>query len=387
MPARLLVASQYFLYYATLGIYLPYFNLYCYHLGFSGAQIGLLSGVRSVALVIFPLLWSALADRRDIRRPVYLGCLVASTVIWGLLLGTTDFRWMLITVGAYAVFFAPLIAFLEAFAMEALAQDKAAYGRLRAWGSLSFILVVLGLGGLMDRRGLGLVVPLILAGSAFQTLGALGLPRMAARPSRPAGSGLRHLAARRPAIFLVAGFLMLFSHGTYYGFFSIHLEALGLGRSFIGLSWAAAVVAEIAVMVNSQRLFQRFSLEAVIVASFGAAVTRWLLLAATREPLAILLSQALHAVTYGCFHMASILYMDRLTPEAHKTVGQAVNNAMSYGLGLLAGFLVNGLLYDRVGAGVLFVMSALAALLGGALFAMGRGDAPRDQSPGRGASR
>jgi PPP family 3-phenylpropionic acid transporter len=387
MPARILVASQFFLYYATLGVYLPYFNLYCYHLGFSGPQIGLLSGIRSVALVIFPLLWSGLADRYDVRRSVYLGCLLVSSGIWSLLLGITDFKLMLLTVGAYAVFFAPLIAFLEAFAMEALAQTKAAYGRLRAWGSLSFILVVLGLGGLMDRQGLGLVVPLILAGSALQTLGALGLPRMPARRSRPAGSGLRHLAARRPAIFLAAGFLMLFSHGTYYGFFSIHLEALGLGTAFIGLCWAAAVLAEIAVMVNSQRLFRRFSLEAVIVASFGAAVVRWLVLAATRDPLAILLSQSLHAVTYGCFHMASILYMDRLTPDSHKTVGQAVNNAMSYGLGLLVGFLVNGMLYERAGAAGLFGMSALAALLGGGLFALGRAETRRDQSPGRGASR
>jgi PPP family 3-phenylpropionic acid transporter len=391
MSPRLIVAAQYFLYFATLGVYLPFFNLYCYHLGFSGAQIGLLSGTRSVALIIFPLVWGGLADRYNARRPVFLGCLLASTLIWSLLLGIRDFQGMLLVVAAYAVFFAPLIAFMETLSLEVLGPAKAAYGRIRAWGSASFIAVVLGIGPLLERRGLALVVPLILAGAALQTAAALGLPRLGAGRPRPAGAGLGHLAARRPLVFLTCGFLMLFSHGTYYGFFSIHLETLGQGPGFIGLSWAVAVLAEIVVMVNSDRLFRRFSLESVLQTAFAAAVLRWLILAASATPGVILLSQSLHAATYGAFHMASILFMDRLAPETHKTVGQAVNNAVSYGLGLMVGFLVSGGFYDRLGPAGLFALSAGAALAGGALFAGLGGRAPGGgagaQSPGRGASR
>ena len=78
--------------------------------------------------------------------------------------------------------------------------------------------------------------------------------------------------------------------------------------------------------------------------------------------------QMLHAGTYGMFHMASILYMDRRSPEGAKTLGQSINNAMTYGLGLMAGFFISGILYERAGVQVSFLASALFALAGGGLF-------------------
>ncbi|MGD8954564.1 MAG: hypothetical protein PVI45_09340, partial [Desulfobacterales bacterium] len=66
--------------------------------------------------------------------------------------------------------------------------------------------------------------------------------------------------------------------------------------------------------------------------------------------------------------IASILCIDRLAPKQAKTVGQAVNNAVQYGLGLMVGFFLNGFLYERIGSAGLFMMSAGIALAGGALF-------------------
>jgi PPP family 3-phenylpropionic acid transporter len=169
-------------------------------------------------------------------------------------------------------------------------------------------------------------------------------------------------------IFLTCAFLMLVSHGTYYGFYSIHLENLGMDRTFIGFSWALASTAEILVMVRSARLFARFSLERVLFFSFIIAAVRWLILYTTASPGIILLSQVLHAITYGTFHMASILYIDRLTPDASKTMGQAVNNAVTYGLGLAVGFLFSGALYETLGAYNLFGISSLIALAAGSGF-------------------
>jgi PPP family 3-phenylpropionic acid transporter len=82
---------------------------------------------------------------------------------------------------------------------------------------------------------------------------------------------------------------------------------------------------------------------------------------------AILLTQVLHAFSYGTFHIASILYMDRLAPDEAKTVGQAVNNSITYGLGMMVGFLLNGYLYEQLGSYALFGISGLIALAGGVL--------------------
>ena len=121
-------------------------------------------------------------------------------------------------------------------------------------------------------------------------------------------------------------------------------------------------------MIKSDKIFDRFSLENVLFFSFLVAAARWMILFFAGSTVIILLSQILHAVTYGTFHMASILYIDRLAPGQAKTLGQAVNNALTYGLGLMVGFFINGYVYEITGSHTLFLMSALIALAGGMLF-------------------
>jgi len=369
-PLFVVIGPQYFLYFGVMGVFLPFFNLYCYHLGFSGFQIGVLSGIRSVALVVFPLLWGLVADRFHARRKIYIGCNLVSTLFWALLLFTADFGTMAVIIALYGMFYAPIISFLEAFTMDALGDDKQSYGRLRAYGSISFILTVLILGTVLDLAGVGIIVTLILAGSLVQAVAAFKIPDVQIKKRFSDRAGLRFFMRPRVLVFLTCAFLMLVSHGTYYGFYSIHLETLGLDKTFIGFSWALASTAEILVMVKSDRLFARFSLEKVLVFSFVVAALRWLILFTSASPVIILLSQVLHAVTYGTFHMASILYIDRLTPDASKTMGQAVNNAVTYGLGLVVGFLFSGILYERLGAYNLFGISSLIALAAGVGFCL-----------------
>ena len=367
----LFLRLQYFMYFGVLGVYLPFFNLYCYHLDFSGAQIGLLSGLRSATLVIFPFMWGMLADRFARRKSIYLFCNLMAALIWSTFLFTRAFTPMLLITGFYGIFYAPLISFLEAYSMDILGEDKKAYGRVRLWGSISFIIVVTALGPLIDRFGIALIVPIILVGAFCQTAGALKLPAMPA-PVKRREAHAPQMEWRRVAVFLFCGFLMLVSHGTYYGFFSIHLEQIGLPSTFIGIAWAVAVAAEITVMFYSSRLFEYVSLEKVLLFSFIMAALRWGLLYLFTAPAVILATQILHACTYGTFHMASIIYMDRLTPSGAKTFGQAANNAITYGLGLMVGFLLNGALFERLSTRHLFLTSAAVALMAGGLFMLGQ---------------
>ncbi|MBW1759212.1 MAG: MFS transporter, partial [Deltaproteobacteria bacterium] len=139
-PYRFILGSQYFLYFGVLGIFLPYFNLYCYHLGFSGFQIGGLSALRTSSTVLFSLIWGVMAERFRIRRPIYILCSFLSTAIWIFFLYTSDFWVMFVITLFYGIFYAPIISFLEAFTMDILGKEKRSYGRIRAWGSVNFIL-------------------------------------------------------------------------------------------------------------------------------------------------------------------------------------------------------------------------------------------------------
>jgi PPP family 3-phenylpropionic acid transporter len=350
-----------------MGIFLPYFNLYCYHLNFSGLQIGTLSAIRSVALIIFPLILGALADRFQIRRPIYIICNFTSTTIWFFFFYTTDFWAMLVITVFYGMFYAPIISFLEAFTMDILGTEKKSYGRIRGWGSMAFIMTVIVLGRIIDLYSIEIILIIIFAGSLAQAFISLKIPDIRIKKQVPFTLKAKALLKRRVTVFLFCAFLMLVSHGTYYGFFSIHLENLGYDNTFIGIAWALASIAEILVMIKSDSIFKRFTLENVLVFSFMVAAVRWFALFFATSPAVILFLQVFHAVTYGTFHVASILYIDSLTPDETKTLGQAVNNAVTYGLGLMVGFFINGYLFEMMGSFALFMISSLIALAGGVL--------------------
>jgi PPP family 3-phenylpropionic acid transporter len=366
--SKYFIGSQYFLYFGVLGIFLPYFNLYCYHIHFSGFQIGVLSAVRSIMMVAFSLIWGILADRFQARRSIYITCSFISMSIWALYFLTREFRLMLLITVVYGIFYAPIISFLEAFTMDVLGHEKKSYGRIRVWGSISFIIMVLLLGRIIDHYAVSIILGFIMVGSILQAGIAIKMPRIPVAKGKPSLAEAGGFFNKRVVIFLSCAFLMLFSHGAYYGFFSIHLENMGFSRTFIGVAWALASIAEILVMLKSNILFKRFSLETVLIFSFSVAVLRWLILFFADTASIIILSQLLHAMTYGTFHMASILYIDYLAPRKNKTLGQAVNNAVTYGLGLMAGFFLNGYLYEVTGSSTLFLISAGIALAGALLF-------------------
>jgi len=389
---KAILASQYFLYFSIMGIFLPYFNLYCYKLGFTGFQIGILSSARSVVMVLSPLLFGALADRFHARKHIYLTCHFLSAAIWSFYLITSDFIMMLIITACYTVFYSPIISFLEAFTIDILGNRKESYGRIRVWGTIAFIVTVSVLGKILDIYPIRIILPLILTGSVIHAIFAIKIPGIKPKNKNPflreAGALLKK---RQVLLFLLSAFLMLVSHGAYYGFFSIHLENLGYGRTFIGSAWAVASIAEILIMINSDRIFKRFSIDNVIILSFITAVARWLTLSAVKSPALILFSQTLHAATYGAFHVSSILYIDSMTSDETKTLGQSLNNAVTYGLGLMVGFFASGLIYEKAGSPALFALSSLIALSGGIIFMVfkyyGLENNPLTQSPFRGNRR
>ncbi|MFH1155790.1 MAG: MFS transporter [Pseudomonadota bacterium] len=367
IPKRHALGFQYFIYFGTLGIALPFFNLYLSHAGFTGLQIGLVSAVKTFGVMVFPVFWALAADRLQARRFLLILCTATSAVTWVPLQVYDSFPAVMAIMALHAVFFSPVIAFIEAFSMDILGSDRQRYGQFRVWGSLGFILVSSVLGKLLDRISTWSILPMILAGLVLQTLIALAMPSSGDGSRRPFSlSGIAEFFTAKISVFLTAAFLMLASHGAYYGFLSIHLEALGFSSGFIGMAWALASVAEVSVMLGSAFVLKRMSMKGVLVLSFVAATLRWILLFAATAPWLILVSQCLHALSYGAFHVASILAIETLSPPGSRTLGQAVNNSVTYGAGMMAGFLFAGLVYDTWGR-YLFLASAVMSLAGGIL--------------------
>ncbi|TWI75547.1 PPP family 3-phenylpropionic acid transporter [Desulfobotulus alkaliphilus] len=364
-----LFSGNYFFYFLVLGVYFPYFPLYCHYAGFSENQIGIITALKTFSAIFFPLIWAWIADRFHMHRSVFLLCHFSSFILWGFFFLTESFLMMLLIMLVYGLFHSPLIGFTEAFTVGFLGGKKSGYGNIRLWGSVGFIIAVWGCGIALDFLSPSIVLWLVFSGSLAGAWLAVYTPVKKNSNVRIYKKDIIRLFSGNSMVFLLVTFIMLMSHGVYYGFFSIHLSKAGFSGNFIGFVWAMASIAEIFVMLGSRYLFYYFSLKSLILFSFAAAVLRWCLLAFSIDPMVIVLSQLLHAITYGVFHMTTILYMDILVDAGAKTIGQTVLNASSYGLGLMVGYLVGGMGFAALGSDM-FLVSAIMAFSGGVL-AMG----------------
>ncbi|OSM06908.1 MFS transporter [Magnetofaba australis] len=358
------LAAYYGCFFAVLGIWLPYWPLYLESVGISHESIGVLTALTMGLRMLGTPFWGHLADRRG-RALVIISTAFASAFAFSLYFWGTQLYWLIAVTAFYGFVHAAAMPLVDATAMETSLKTGGDYGRVRVWGSIGFIVCSVALGALVDWRGVAIILPVILGLLIVDAFLTTRMPRPAhtaphADAEAPT-SLLRDPAARW---FYAGAMLMQFSHAGYYGFYSIHLEANGYSRTLIGALWALGVIAEVAVLANSNWILKRFGVSRVLLLSLILASLRWSVIGATLWLPLLLAAQLLHAFTFGSFHVASVRRCHDLAAPEQRGSAQAWYSAFSFGVGGSGGLLMSGFLYGAVGSAALFAIMSLAAALG-----------------------
>jgi len=360
------LSGYYFFYFAFIGAFSPYFGLYLQSLNFSAWDIGLLMSQMQLMRMFGPNLWGWLADRYGQRmRIIRLASIIA-------LAGFSAFFWldrlpgMLLAMALLAFFWSAALPLVEMLTFDHLREERSRYSRIRLWGSIGFIVTVMGTGALLDRTppsGVLWVCWGILLGILAC---ALVLPETpASPPQREAPAIIAILRQPHVAALMAACFAMSAAHGAFYVFYSIHLTANGYNKTEVGLLWSLGVVAEIAVFWSMGHLARRFSLRAILLACFAAAVLRFLLMGwGVASASVMIFVQLLHGLTFGAYHASAIAAVHAWFPGRAQGRGQALYSSLSFGAGGLLGALISGRTWDDWGAGWTFTLAALFGLLG-----------------------
>ena len=374
IPARL--AAYYFMFFAHAGAYVSYFALYLAGRGMTAAEIAFAVAMPQAARIVAPALWGWLADAWGARYPgarraiiVFSAfAMLAGFIVLPFVERAGAIAMLLLAMSLFSAGASPLV---EAITFSVLEGRTGQYGPIRLWGSIGFILAVLGTGAWLDSVD-ALVLPGILIGLAAATcVVSFALPSGAGARAQHAGERLGAVL-RRPDVlaFFGACFCMTAAHGTLYVFYSIYLAEAGYSKTLIGALWTLGVAAEVLLFLRLPRVTRRYSLRALLLASFACAVLRFPAIGWGVDSLLLLAAaQLLHAATFGVFHAACVAAVHRLFPGALAARGQALYSSIAYGLGGAAGSLVAGWSWTVFGPSASFMVSALFAVLGAALVA------------------
>lgn len=378
-PARHL-ATFYLGYFGLLGVLLPYLSLYFLDIGLSAYQIGVIAAIPPLIKTVTPGLWGWLADRSGTRRTLMRIACSGALITFSLLLGVKTFVLIAVVMGLYAAATSSLLPLVEATAMEAVDRYGIDYGRMRLWGSVGFIVLSMALGPVLDRYPSILVLWVILALLAFNLWNVWSLPDTHPGPKEPHPGGIRALLASPPVlVFYGVCMLMQMSHGTFYSYFSVYLEGLDYSRRSIGYLWALGVGAEVVAMLFSGRLLRWMGTRRLMLLSLALTVVRWGVMASTHHIGWLIFGQGLHAFSFGLFHVSAVTHTHRIIPEAHRATGQSLYSSISFGLGITVGMYISALLYEQVGAPVLFGACAMVAALANLLALRLQDAAPRPE--------
>jgi len=356
------VSTAFFLLFIGMGIWVPYVPLYLATRGLSGTEIGLVLGLAPAARWTAAIPWAYAADRLRIRHALFLAATVASTLCLAGLAVADRLETILLAVAAVAAFGAPLIPMMDAMCADHLPRLGGDYGRLRAFGSLGFVVGSV-LAAAVIARSSPLVVPwMLVAAQVVLPATALRLPREQHGHVESFRAPWRLLSPPMNA-FLLSSLLFNLGAGAWAGFFSVHTRALGLPDWVPGVTWGLGVVTEVAALWVGRGVFERFGPADVLVGVLLATAGRYLVTSLVQGEAATIATQLAYGPCFAFSHLAAQLVLARLVPRRSSTNGQALYGFVSFGIGGSLGLALAGALVDRLGTARVFQIEAVTTLL------------------------
>jgi PPP family 3-phenylpropionic acid transporter len=353
------------------GVIVPYFPVWLHARGLSPVEISTVTAAPLFVRLLFTPSVLQLADRLQDYRGVIIA-MAWSAVALALWASAVSGFWPILLVGvAFLLTIGTCLPLTETIAVAGVRTAGLDYGRMRLWGSITFIVANFAGGVLIEALGGGSGIWLIAFAAALTVAAAYMLPEPGERkpaavvnPSADWRTSLpvRLLNSRLFLLFLVAIGCTHGAHATFYTFGALHWQAQGLSAVWVGTLWAIGVTAEVVLFAFSAPIVRRFSPVQLIVAGAGAAVVRWSAMAFD-PPLALLLPlQLLHAFTYGAAHLGAILFITRAVSPKGMGSAQAFYAVVAAGLILGIVGLASGALYERLGGHVYFLPAAVSLI-------------------------
>lgn len=365
MSRRLDIAARYAALYGgiflIIGIMLPFWPVWLKSRGLDATEIGIVFAVGAWVRVLTDPFVTHAADRTGNGRAMLILCAALCALGFAGFVPAWGF-WPIVAVTFFqSTFLRALIPLGESQTMAAVLADRLDYGRIRLWGSITFIVGALGTGRLLDESNPDTVLWLVLGAAGLTFVATLLLPDRRAAPLKGGLAEIMPVLRDRPILlFLLAASLVQASHAVLYGFGTLHWKEAGRSESVIGWLWAGSVLVEIALFAVSGPIVARVGPLRLLILAASGGVVRWLMFAWSAALPVLVVGQVLHAATFAAAHLAAMHFIARNAPPGLSSTTQGLYAALSgtvMGLAMLA----SGQLYARFGGNAFVPMAAMCA--------------------------
>jgi len=363
------IGGLFFVFGFPIAAFFPFLAVYLQdHHGLSASEIGVVLSCAAVARMVANPIWGHLADAKIGRRlTLQIGLVGAAIagVSMNLVDGLTAIALVMFVNAAFMVAHGPNV---DAIALEHLGEDRMSdYGRVRGWESLAYAGGCLLFGAFLQAAGVGWAMT-IYAASLLVVLGWTTIiprdrpPRLEQHHGRMGTVGAVFREAPRFWGFLVAALLIWTGFNAAWNFIGPRIEGEGGGPLLIGLGTALGGLAEVPLMRSSPRLQRRFGLRKLYVAGCLVYGTAFLLWGTVSNPTLLSMLTVLEGVGFSLLFTTGVVVVGRLLPSTLYSTGNAVAQMVAFGIGPIIGAGLGGLVYEHLGAPVMYGAAATLAV-------------------------
>jgi PPP family 3-phenylpropionic acid transporter len=355
----------YFLYFAALSSMMPFIVLFYQGLAFSGAEIGLLTGIPSLITLVASPFWTGLADAKHWHRFI-MGLGIAVAVIVGFLLPSlTSFAIVFLIIILFNIFMSPVPSLADSATMTMLGEERAMYGRVRLGGTIGWGLFAPVAGLLAQNYGLKI---------AFWSYSAIMLVNFFISQRFVHGSseratgernGIRaFLTNRRWINFLFVAFLGGFGAFAVSSYLFPYMGELGANESMMGFALTLSTLTEIPIFFFGHHLVKRFGSHGLLTLAIILVGVRSLLFALATTPLMALIVEGLGGMIFPAMWTAGVSYADENAPAGLKSTAQGLFGSMTFGVGSAVGGFIGGPLLQSLGGRGMFLVFGIIVFVG-----------------------
>lgn len=316
-------------------------------LGFSGREVGLIYATNAIASTLAPPVVGWLADRHFSADRMLVVLTGVAAAALSACFFVTSFPAFYALFLLFNLCFMPTFGLLSAVCFHQLEDPAKTFPRVRVWGTVSFVLVGLGLSYFAVESS-----PLpLLAGGAIalaMSFSCLLLPRIPPQPgfdlSMLTGPAVRKII-REPGmvILLVAVLCSSFPSAFYYSFVNPFLNEIGWSAAAAKMSLGQMV--EIGVILAMPLAFRKLRFRNIVfwglmawgLRYFAFSIARpghyeWLLYAAI----------LVQGFAFAWIVIAAQIYVDKRVPVTLRSTAQGLVAFANQGIGIVFGSWVAG---------------------------------------------
>jgi PPP family 3-phenylpropionic acid transporter len=347
------MSKQFFTYYMSWGIFLPYWTGWLVHIkGISISQASLIMSLGLVARGLFTL----------VVFPLLSGKLSSKTLLNGMAIGTVaailcsipakSFSSLLIVTLLLNFFYPTLMPILDSAAGSLVQNNQLKhYGKSRSWGSIGFVVAGMVLTVFTGALGDQVILWALLLGTmVFLFLGFMPAPAVLSNKVQTKQTNkdgmLKLFKMKNFGLVLVIVILLQAAHASYYSYGYLFLQKIHAPEYLIGVIINIAVLAEIIFFSIADRSFHETSESTLLALAALGSTVRWLLVFAFPNVIIFCIAQTLHSFSFAMGHYAFMKYLIKNIPHSQIPNAQGMYSALALSWGTALLTIFGGYLYQ-----------------------------------------